>query len=422
MAERRKVIQVLHHSLSKFRIGSPDYVREEGWHIRLAREIRKRSGEYDLECWRPEVTVREVQDYRVDDIPCRLFPSFVLPAQPGREWSGSLLRAVKAERAHGPLLVHLHGIFNPITYAVAFSLPRTPKLAQDHGALSVTQGLTEGLRRWDLRSAAGYAALTLLEAIPERRALRRIDQFFALNRVSRAYLAHIVGEDRVKIQTMGLDLDRFRPGDKKEARRQLDLDLGRRYVLFVGNLVRKKGVDYLLRAFLSVLQAFPDSTLLLVGDGKERRKLEALSQQLGIARNVKFIGWVDHGSPRFPLFYHAADVLVVSSWQEGFGLTAAEGLASGVPFVGTEVPATPDIVDAFGAGWVVPCHNSEAMGGAIVEALRSGASATIKRETGERRYSWDSIVGNTLKVYDSLFQKYYNTWQSRFLVSRVNRH
>jgi glycosyltransferase involved in cell wall biosynthesis len=124
----------------------------------------------------------------------------------------------------------------------------------------------------------------------------------------------------------------------------------KRYILFVGNLVIKKGVGYLLRALPVILKQCPTAVLLIVGTGHNRARLVKLAQELGVDASVAFVP-SDETLPRvpddaLPLYYSAADVVVMPSLSEGLPIVALEALACGAPLVATSVGWLPDIVAA----------------------------------------------------------------------------
>ena len=110
--------------------------------------------------------------------------------------------------------------------------------------------------------------------------------------------------------------------------RNHQLNSGHRF-MFVGQLIPRKNLIYLLEAFSLI--ANPNDSLMLVGEGELREKLEELSQTLGISHQVKFIGFVE--PDQLPLIYAAADTLVLPSKQEVWGLVVNEALASGAQVV-----------------------------------------------------------------------------------------
>jgi glycosyltransferase involved in cell wall biosynthesis len=121
-------------------------------------------------------------------------------------------------------------------------------------------------------------------------------------------------------------------------------------LLSVGRLIPKKGYATAMEA-LGALQDF-DWEWTLVGEGEERESLGLLAQEKGIADRVHFVGFVENPRP----FYESADFFLMPSRWEGFGLVAAEAMASGVPVLASDVPGLAEIVgrNGRGGGWLIP--------------------------------------------------------------------
>ena len=134
-----------------------------------------------------------------------------------------------------------------------------------------------------------------------------------------------------------------------------------------GRLEHQKGYPYLLRAFALVLKQ-RDSRLWIVGQGTERKRLEEMTEQLGISESVKFLGFQTNPYP----YMAAADVFVLSSLHEGFGNVLVEAMACGVPVVSTDCPHGPnEIVTHQENGLLVPPANESQLAQAIISALGS---------------------------------------------------
>jgi len=146
---------------------------------------------------------------------------------------------------------------------------------------------------------------------------------------------------------------------------------GRRVIVACGRLHRQKGFDVLLRAFATVAGQV-SSELWLLGEGSERRALEALARQLGVSDRVRFLGFQSN-----PLsFFRAADLFVLSSRWEGFGNVVVEALGCGTPVVATDCPFGPaEILGAQKWGRLVPVENSAALAAAMHEVLTTPALA-----------------------------------------------
>ncbi len=173
------------------------------------------------------------------------------------------------------------------------------------------------------------------------------------------------------------------------------------YVLFLGRVSWKKGLDRLLRA----MPYMPDGQRVLVAgtdDEGLRASLESQATGLGLADRLVFTGPVD-GAAKQALLANA-QLLILPSYSENFGNVVLEAMAAGCPVIVTpEVGAAP-IVAAAGAGWVVSGEPSTL--GARVSAL--AADSALRAEMGARAraaardYSWDSVAGRMEHVYEGL--------------------
>ena len=149
---------------------------------------------------------------------------------------------------------------------------------------------------------------------------------------------------------------------------------GARRILFLGRLVPIKGVDVLLRAFLSVRQSCPEASLVIAGDGPDRQQLQRLSEDLGIEDCVLFCGEVCEVGQKSFLFAEC-DVLAVTSvtlamQTEGGPLVVLEALSAGLPVVSSNaVGSSEKFVEAQGPGMVVPEGNADALANAICRVL-----------------------------------------------------
>jgi glycosyltransferase involved in cell wall biosynthesis len=210
---------------------------------------------------------------------------------------------------------------------------------------------------------------------------------------------------------MGIDFNDFVQTSKDTAREMLELAPDKRYVLFVGNLNLRKGVDYLLKCFPAVLKECPNTVLLIVGTGFRRAQFVKLAQELGIDARVEFVPNKEN-QPQIPddvlpLYYSAVDVVVMPSLREGVPMVALEALACGAPLVATNVGGLPDIVATFKAGVLVEPRSPEALARAVIDVLKGHKSFIIDRQSGKRAYDWRVIAAKNLAVYDALFHQYY---------------
>jgi len=165
-------------------------------------------------------------------------------------------------------------------------------------------------------------------------------------------------------------------------------------VLFVGSLIRGKGVDLLLRA--AALLSCPFQ-LDIVGVGSEESKLRSLATRLQIEDKVDFVGWVPHGE--LSRYYHSARVVAVPScWPEPFGLTGQEAMRFARPVVAFKVGGIPDWCDDGRTGFTVPEQDVAAFAKALERLLTNYDLAqemgTLGLQKAEMQFSFEKIMDN----------------------------
>ncbi len=153
------------------------------------------------------------------------------------------------------------------------------------------------------------------------------------------------------------------------------------YLLFVGRLRIRKGVEVLLEALRELRGRVPGAVLKIAGDGEHRAALERKAAGLGLA--VTFLGTRDGSRVRALLAGAAA--LVVPSIYEGMPLVVLEAMERGVPVVASAVSGIPEVVVDGETGWLVPPEDPEALAGALEEVLTDPPEARRRGEAGRRR-------------------------------------
>ena len=199
--------------------------------------------------------------------------------------------------------------------------------------------------------------------------------------------------ERPKVMPMGVDAQRFSGGPTHNGNSD-------QVVLFVGRLARKKGVEYLIRAFPDVLARHPDARLLVVGDGPCRGELEALSSQMRLEDRVRFAGAQPPAS--LPRLYRASSVFVLPSVvamsgdTDGLPVVLLEAMAAGCPLVGTAVGGIPDVMINGRTGLLVEPGAPAALAVAINQVLDSPAQAarmgTLARRWARRKFDWRQVA------------------------------
>jgi glycosyltransferase involved in cell wall biosynthesis len=205
---------------------------------------------------------------------------------------------------------------------------------------------------------------------------RRHEGVFAERRLSRIY--------------NGTDLSRARSGADKRAelRRRYGIPDDHVVILQVSWLIPEKGVDDLIRAAHLIHKNTDKFHVLLAGDGPHRREYEALTEELGLADRVTFLGNV--GDPLGAGLFAAGDIVCqLFHWEEAFGLTIAEAMASGKPVIGTRVGAIPELIANDQAGVLVERGDVRAIANGVLSLcgnaeLRASLGANGKRVCQEQ--------------------------------------
>ena len=218
--------------------------------------------------------------------------------------------------------------------------------------------------------------------------------------------------DRICVAQPGMDPRLIMSADPDRVRRRLRLR-GRRVVLFCGRLEPLKGGDTFVDAVAALTQdpAFDDVTVLVIGEdsgdgregGGERSRLQERVRGSGVAERVMFLGAVPH--EEVGDYYALADVCVVPSRTESFGLVALEAQSLGTPVVAAAVGGLTEIVEDCVTGILVPTRDPRRYAQAIASMLNDpGCRARMGAAARERaaRYTWSRAVERLLAIYDRL--------------------
>ncbi len=245
----------------------------------------------------------------------------------------------------------------------------------------------------------------------ERRLVHAVDRVIAATTHEVRLLRQIYGvpPSRVQVVPLGVDLDRFRPHDRDQARTELGFDLKARLVLAVCRIQPLKGLDILIRALAQLcLPGGAEDVEILIAGGVEQAteevgRLRTLAEELGVSGRLRFLDTVPH--ERLPVYYSAADVVAVPSFYESFGLAAVEAMASGVPVVASRVGGLASTVQDGRTGYLVPWRCPEPFAERIELLLRNEPLRRSLGAAGMRRmhrYSWSSVARELAAIYEEL--------------------
>jgi glycosyltransferase involved in cell wall biosynthesis len=232
---------------------------------------------------------------------------------------------------------------------------------------------------------------------PRRRlswALPRAERVVAVNRpLAQAAVALGARPERIDIVPNGVDRDTFHPRDQREARRELGVAEPGPLLLFVGHLLRSKGVLDLLAALRALSARRPDARLVVVGEGADEPACRQAAAELG--ERVSFVGC--ESPARVATWLAACDLLALPSWNEGTPNVVLEALACGRPVVGSRVGGIPDLLRGRPHA-LVPARDVPALGAALERTLAEPYDAAAI--SAALRYpDWN---GSARMLHDSL--------------------
>jgi glycosyltransferase involved in cell wall biosynthesis len=239
----------------------------------------------------------------------------------------------------------------------------------------------------------------------DRIVARFVDRFIAVSEANAEYLIEDkrVPARKVVVIRNGVNLARFDPCRQRslDLKRNLGFDVDDPVLLVGARLEPQKGHSVLLDAMTTVVGQFPRARLVCVGDGSCRQALETQTDQLGLRKNVRFVGY----QAQMPDWLALANIVVLPSLYEGLPLIAIEALAAGRPMVATAVDGTGEVVVDEVTGLTVPAADPSALAQAIIRLLGNPsfwlACARAGRSWVEERFDQRDQIRLTEGVYST---------------------
>lgn len=209
-----------------------------------------------------------------------------------------------------------------------------------------------------------------------------------------------VAEKAVHVLSMGVDTAVFKPVRKDEVRKAIGLSIEGKIILFVGNVIKAKGLLELVEAFDLLKKTEQDVSLFIVGSQKDSNFVEEL-QTFIRDKGVKDIHFKEPlGQADLAMWMAASDVLTLPSYHEGFGLVALEAMAAGTKVVATDVGGLSYLLNN-GAGILVELKNAGSLAKGLEDALDSNALRIDENAMREKvdAHSYEVILQNLLSIY-----------------------
>lgn len=169
----------------------------------------------------------------------------------------------------------------------------------------------------------------------------------------------------------------------------------------VGRLREEKGQSVLLKSMKIVIKELPDTVLLVVGDGPDRRNLESAANAMGINGCVRWLGQRD--PDEVVELYSIMDVVAVPSLFEGFGLAAVEAMAAGVPVVSSKVDGLSEIIKHKETGYLIPVGDYHELAKAVIQVLSNSEKSKEMGNKGRERvqelFSMEHYINSVISAY-----------------------
>lgn len=235
----------------------------------------------------------------------------------------------------------------------------------------------------------------------------RSDRVITCSEFMRDQVIDVFGADPAKVEVIHNGID---PEDLPVVDPEMLADLRQRFaapdeklVLLIGRLVYEKGFQLALEAMPRVIDEMPGTRFLVAGSGTHEEELHRLAEDLGLMEHGTFLGWI--GDDVLTSLYRIADLTVVPSIYEPFGLVALEAMASECPCIAADTGGLREVVPLEGAGQRFRASDPDHLAELAVEVLSDGALRQTMIQEGLshiKQFDWDEVAGKTEALYRGL--------------------
>ncbi len=274
-------------------------------------------------------------------------------------------------------VIHAHWTLSAFAVWITRFYHRRPFIVTVHGS--------------DIFQAAQIPFVRTLTAL----VLTHADRVVAVSQ-SLADATEALGVPGHKIQVIqdGIDIERFQPSTTE--REPL--------ILFVGSLIERKGIKYLIKAMVNVREKLPGYRLAIVGEGPQREELVRLIGELGLAGCVVLVG--AQPQDQVMQWMQRARLFALPSLEEALGIVILEALASGTPCVGTQVGGIPELISP-DVGRLVPPADSGALANAILDILQDADTWQLSSRNARKRaelhcLTWKQVAARLSEIYQAI--------------------
>ena len=216
-------------------------------------------------------------------------------------------------------------------------------------------------------------------------------------------------EGRISVVYNSVNESIFRHRPKKYARELLALEEDAKIILFVGNLIPRKGVEYLIKALpICTSKTQNRIKLIIVGDGYQKEHLQNITRKLVLENIVEFAGRLP--MDKLALYYNAANVFILPSLHEGHAVALLEAMASGLPVIATDVEGNSESISNGENGYLVSPRNTDVLAECLINILKN---EVLRQRLGEmsiklykKKFLEGKQISKIVQVYESVLNNY----------------
>jgi glycosyltransferase involved in cell wall biosynthesis len=287
-------------------------------------------------------------------------------------------KALKKNQLYKPLIHTIHGV-------LADEYEQAKKSGYQTFSSRIANLIMKHLAKLEAETAKNATSIVTIS----KYSVEKIQQHYNVN------------PEKVQIVPNGVDAEVFKPSNDQEALKQ-QFNFGKGpLVLFVGNLIPRKGLFFLVDCAKRIAKQQPNIKFLIAGEGPLKSQLTKFIQEKSLSDNFNFLGKVDEKV--LPLLYNCSDVFVLPSIQEGQGIVLLEAQASGKPVVAFDIGGVNEVVKNQETGLMVNLGDSDALAEALIRliddtSLRESMGA-CGRKFIESNFTWDICAKKMLEVY-----------------------
>ena len=207
---------------------------------------------------------------------------------------------------------------------------------------------------------------------------------------------------QIHVFPMGVDTDYFTPGKRDESIR-IKFGITGPMIVFVGSIIERKGVHYLIECIPAAVKRFPDIRFVLIGAGNLAIEMKKRAEVLGVEKNLLFTGFADEQTKA--KFLATADIFVFPSLSEGFGIVNVEAMSSGTIPVVSDLPVFKDIIEDGKTGFMVEQKNSKALSDIVIKILENPKEYSNigieARSFVQKHFDWKSVINKFKNIIES---------------------